>query len=350
MPIYAFEGKRPTIESSAYISPTAVVIGNVNIGKRCYVGHGAVLRGDWGTIEIGDETAIEEETFVHVRPDDLTKIGRRVTLGHGAMVHNATIGECAVIGMRAVVSDFSEVGSYTIVGEMGLVRRGQKVPSRKIAVGVPVQIVGDVNDERFAKYQRAKDRYVNLAKRCNGGALVEIKLPYRMPATIGSLTPIGTVRTPFKHASGTPIQGALSDDVEGEVILDSAFQDGLADLDGFSHIMLIYAFHRMDGFKLKVKPYLDKHERGIFSTRSPCRPNPIGMTVVRLIEIDGCRLKVSGVDMLDETPLLDIKPSIPAFDYHSSVRCGWFESHLRRLNKENTIPVADNRFHRDDER
>jgi len=161
------------------------------------------------------------------------------------------------------------------------------------------------------------------------------------------MKPIGTIRTPFKEAAGTPIQGALSKDVPGEVVLDSAYAQGLADLEGFSHIILIYAFDRIASFQLKMKPYLDDHERGIFATRSPCRPNPIGLTVLRLIEVSGNRLKVVGVDMLDETPLLDIKPSIPAFDHHDHVRCGWFEPHLKRLEEEGSSPVADNRFHRD---
>ena len=158
--------------------------------------------------------------------------------------------------------------------------------------------------------------------------------------------PIGTINTPFARAEGTPIQGALSDGVEGEVVLNAAFEAGLDDLTGFSHLVLIYLFDRMDGFELKVKPYLDDQKRGIFATRSPKRPNPIGMTVVRLLNVDGCRLKVSGVDMLDGTPLLDIKPSVPLFDNHEAYRCGWFEPHIERLKKERYVPVADDRFHK----
>jgi tRNA-Thr(GGU) m(6)t(6)A37 methyltransferase TsaA len=171
--------------------------------------------------------------------------------------------------------------------------------------------------------------------------------------TEGEMAPpiqIGTLHTPFKQAVGTPIQGALSGNQEGEIVVFPQYQEGLADLDGFSHLILIYAFHKLEGHKLKVKPYLDKHERGIFATRSPCRPNPIGMTVVRLMEIDGCRLKVRGVDMLDGTPLLDIKPSVPLFDYRENVTCGWFEPHLKRLEKEGAVPVADDRFHRPQEK
>jgi phenylacetic acid degradation protein len=150
MPIYSFEGRQPRIADSAYVSPTAQIIGHVVIGARCYVGHGAILRGDYGSIEIGDETAIEEGVIIHARPDDWTRIGKRVTLGHGAMVHNAVIRDGAVIGMRAVVSDFSEVGEGAIVGEMSLVKNKQTVPARKVAVGVPVTVIGDVSEKHHA--------------------------------------------------------------------------------------------------------------------------------------------------------------------------------------------------------
>ncbi len=175
-------------------------------------------------------------------------------------------------------------------------------------------------------------------------------IPYSQRETdIGPMMSIGTIHTPFKTPKGMPIQGALSGNEEGEITIKPAFQKGLLDLDGFSHIVLLYALHRMEGFRLVVTPYLDDRERGIFATRSPSRPNPIGMTVVRLVEIDGCRLNISGVDMLDGTPLLDIKPSIPVFDHPEHTRCGWFEPHLKRLKQEKVIPVADSRFHNDDD-
>lgn len=175
MPIYAFEERRPTIAATAYVSPSAIIIGGVTIGERCYIGHGVILRGDYGTIEIGDETAVEEGVIVHARPEDFTRIGRRVTLGHGAMVHNAVIHDGAVIGMRAVVSDFSEVGEGAIVGELGLVKNGQKVPPRKVAVGVPVKVIAEVDERHRAMTHWAKDLYVDLAARYAGGALTELE-------------------------------------------------------------------------------------------------------------------------------------------------------------------------------
>ena len=174
MTIYAFEDRRPNIAATAYVSPSAQIIGDVTIGDRCYIGHGAILRGDYGSIEIGDETAVEEGVIVHARPEDWTRIGKRVTIGHGAMIHNATIQDEAVIGMRAVISDFSEVETAAIIGEMGLVKNGQKIPARKVAVGVPVKVVGDVEDRHIAMTHWAKDLYVDLSARYLAGAMVEL--------------------------------------------------------------------------------------------------------------------------------------------------------------------------------
>ena len=179
MPVYAFENHRPIIAATTYIAPSAQIIGRVTIGERCYIGHGAILRGDFGFIEIGDETAIEEGVIVHSRPDERTRIGTRVTVGHGAMVHNATVEDGAVIGMRAVISDYAEVGAGSIVGEMGLVKNHQKIPPAKVAVGVPVRIVGDIDERHHMMTHTAKTLYVELARRYAEGAMVEITPPER---------------------------------------------------------------------------------------------------------------------------------------------------------------------------
>lgn len=163
MPVYAFEERAPTISDSAYVAPTAVVIGDVVIGDSCYIGHTAVLRGDYGSIIIGNGTAIEEGVIIHARPDDRTIIGDRVTVGHGAMIHNAVIQDGATIGMRAVISDFSEVGPGALVGEQALVRRSQKVPEGAIAIGVPARVVGRVGEEQADMMVWAKEVYVDLA-------------------------------------------------------------------------------------------------------------------------------------------------------------------------------------------
>lgn len=160
------------------------------------------------------------------------------------------------------------------------------------------------------------------------------------------MAPIGVVRTPFAQAEGTPVQGRFSPDTEGQVEMDPAFEEGLRDLAGFSHIILLYVFDRTCGCKLTVTPYLDPEPRGVFATRAPRRPNPIGMTVVRLRSVAGTVLKVSGVDMLDRTPLLDIKPYVPAFDAPGPYRCGWLQPHLERIEAGGAVPpAADGRFH-----
>jgi carbonic anhydrase/acetyltransferase-like protein (isoleucine patch superfamily) len=169
VPIYAFEERLPTISESAYIAPTAVVVGDVTIGDRCYVGHGAILRGDYGRIVIGESSAVEEGAIVHARPGDETVIGDRVTVGHGAMIHNARIDSGATIGMRAVISDFSVIGEGALIGEQTLVRRGQEVPPRSIAVGIPARVIGEVGPDQADMMVWAKEVYVDLARRYPGG-------------------------------------------------------------------------------------------------------------------------------------------------------------------------------------
>ena len=137
-----------------------------------------------------------------------------------------------------------------------------------------------------------------------------------------------------------PIQPAGARGVAGTVELFAEYQDGLKDLDGFSHIILLYEFHRSRGFSLEVVPFMDSQVRGLFATRAPKRPNPIGLSVVRLRGIEGRLLHVEDVDMLDATPLLDIKPYVPAFDAPSECRVGW----LNEANKKVTRTKADDRF------
>jgi tRNA-Thr(GGU) m(6)t(6)A37 methyltransferase TsaA len=153
-------------------------------------------------------------------------------------------------------------------------------------------------------------------------------------------SPIGVIRTPFTAVEGMPIQPSGARNVAGRVILDARYEEGLCDLAEFSHLVLLYHFHLSKGFKLKVKPFLDTVERGLFSTRAPRRPNPIGLSIVRLAEIDGCTLHLLDVDVVDGTPLLDIKPYVPAFDIRSDVRAGWLE---RRQEKSESLK-SDRRF------
>jgi len=134
---------------------------------------------------------------------------------------------------------------------------------------------------------------------------------------------IGVIHSPFTDKSKTPIQAARSQAV-GRVEVFSEFAGGLQDLEGFLHIFLLYIFHCSTGFELRVKPFLDNEPHGLFSTRFPCRPNPIGISVVRLLSCQGNILEIEGVDVLDGTPLLDIKPYVPDFDLRENARTGWY--------------------------
>ena len=153
--------------------------------------------------------------------------------------------------------------------------------------------------------------------------------------------PIGIIHSPFKKMPGTPIQSAFSKDGEGTVELFPQFKHGLKDLKGFSHIILMYHFHKSKGYDLLCRPFLDEVKRGLFATRAPRRPNPIGLSIVRLKKIRGTTLSVASLDVLDETPLIDIKPYIPQFDALTSPQVGWFE---KALEKKQHRTRADNRF------
>ncbi len=138
--------------------------------------------------------------------------------------------------------------------------------------------------------------------------------------------PIGVIRSPFKELSGMPIQPAGAAGVLGTVELSEEYQAGLKDLDGFSHLILLYHFHGSQGFSLEVVPFMDTVPRGLFATRAPKRPNPIGLSIVELDRIENGVLHIRNVDILDGTPLLDIKPYVPKFDAHPQARAGWLET------------------------
>lgn len=152
--------------------------------------------------------------------------------------------------------------------------------------------------------------------------------------------PIGVIRTPYTTPKGTPIQPGRAPEVEGTIELRPEFVDGLSDLDGFSHVVLIYHLHLSEVCKLRVVPFLDDQPRGLFATRAPKRPNPIGLSVVKLSRIEGNLVYFTGVDMIDGTPLLDIKPYVPAFDDRTECRFGWLEGKAKR-HKDTE---ADDRF------
>ncbi len=155
-----------------------------------------------------------------------------------------------------------------------------------------------------------------------------------------SYEPIGVIRTPFVEPKNMPIQPAGAQGVKGSVEIRSGLEEGLQDLAGFSHVFLLYHFDRVSETRLTVVPFLDSQPRGVFSTRAPVRPNSIGLSVVRLVGIDGLTLHVENVDMLDGTPLLDIKPYVPDFDVHPADRVGWLAEAAKRVDDQR----SDGRF------
>lgn len=151
------------------------------------------------------------------------------------------------------------------------------------------------------------------------------------------LTPIGVVHSPHREATGAPIQPRWAAGIEGTVEVFPEFAPGLRDLDGFDRVWLLYWFDRVRAAQLEAVPYLDTQTRGIFATRAPSRPNAIGLSCVRLVAVKGTTLRVAELDVLDGTPLLDIKPFIPDFDVFPVERIGWYAQAQGR-------PCADGRF------
>lgn len=153
-------------------------------------------------------------------------------------------------------------------------------------------------------------------------------------------TPIGIVRSPFTSERGMPIQAVAAPEVAGRIELEPIYAPGLQDLDGFSHILVLCHLHRVQGASLTVTPFLDDQPHGVFATRSPKRPNSIGLSTVRLLRVEGHILHIAGVDLLDGTPVLDIKPYVPLFDDRADARIGWFAARIHNVHTTR----ADDRF------
>jgi len=171
--IYEFDGYRPVIHESAYIHPQAAVTGNVIIGKDVYIGPGAAIRGDWGKIVIQDGCNVQENCTIHMFPGVTVTLKKSAHIGHGAIIHGATIGENSLVGMNAVVMDNVNIGKECIVGALSFVKEGMDIPDRKVVVGNPAKIVKDVTDE-MAKwktegtgwYQRLPKQLHDTLKEC----------------------------------------------------------------------------------------------------------------------------------------------------------------------------------------
>jgi len=146
--------------------------------------------------------------------------------------------------------------------------------------------------------------------------------------------PIGVIHSPFTSLEGMPIQPGSAAAAEGYLEVSARYQDGLKDLDGFSHVILLYHFHHVSNSKLLVRPFLDEEPRGVFATRAPIRPNPVGLSVVQILRIEGPRIYLANVDVLDGTPLLDIKPYVPQFDQPENVHIGWLQGKSDQLSEK----------------
>jgi len=151
---------------------------------------------------------------------------------------------------------------------------------------------------------------------------------------------IGIIHSHFKDIKGMPIQPTAAKGARGTIEIKPEYVDGLKDIEGFSHIILIYHFHLSEDYSLDVKPFMDDKLHGVFATRAPRRPNPIGISVVKLVKAEGRTLHIEDVDIVNGTPLLDIKPYVPAFDAPKVERIGWLSKKVDKIH----IVKADERF------
>ena len=174
MPIYRFEEHTPVIDESSYVDPSAIIIGNVTIGRNCYIGPGASLRGDWGEIIIGDGSNVQDNAVIHARPGQSTILGKDSHIGHAAVVHGATLEEHVLVGMGAIINDGAKIGYGCIIGSGALVPPGFRAPERKLLYGVPAEIKRDVDEDtdKFLRmgtmlYQTLPERYTESCEKLN---------------------------------------------------------------------------------------------------------------------------------------------------------------------------------------
>ncbi len=165
MPFYAMEERVPRVHPEAYVHPLAVVLGDVIILEGCYIGPGAVLRGDWGRIRIGPGSNVQENCVFHARPGEEVRLERDAHVGHGAILHGAEVGENALIGMGAILFDGVKVGAGAIVGAGSLLPEGFVVPPRTVVAGVPARIVGEASQDLLGKKRRGTALYQTLPPR-----------------------------------------------------------------------------------------------------------------------------------------------------------------------------------------
>ena len=169
MTVYSFENKLPSISETSFVHEAASVIGDVTIGERCFIGAGAVIRGDYGRIVIGNRTSVQENVVIHARSDEITNIGNDVQVGHGSILHNCEVKDFAVIGLGSRICDYSVVGIWAIIGEGAVVTSRSVIPDGKVAVGTPAKTIRDVVEDEKKEWSFYKEKYAELAGRYKKG-------------------------------------------------------------------------------------------------------------------------------------------------------------------------------------
>ncbi len=167
MTLYEFEGKRPQVHPDAFVHPDAVLIGGVTLGADCYVGAGAVLRGDWGDIVVAKGSNVQENCVIHVRPDEVVRLGPSSHVGHGAILHGCTLCTHVLVGMGAILHDGVVVGDGAVIASGCVLLQGMEVPPGKLVIGVPGRVVGDVRPEQREFWEWGTRLYQGLPARCH---------------------------------------------------------------------------------------------------------------------------------------------------------------------------------------
>ncbi len=176
MPVYEFEGKRPRIDATAYVSPEATIIGDVVIGKGCYIAPGARLRGDWGVIVVGPFSNVQENCVIHAAPDEAVILAERSHIGHGAILHGPVLEEHVVVGMGAIIMDDVKIGAGSCIGAGALVTTGTVIPPGRLFLGVPAKDHGKIDKEMERYLEYATGVYIALPPRCfEGLVLLDLK-------------------------------------------------------------------------------------------------------------------------------------------------------------------------------
>jgi len=172
--IYSFKGYIPVVHKSSFVHPLAAVTGNVIIGKDCYIGPGAAIRGDWGQIILEDGVNVQENCTVHMFPGKSIVLNESAHIGHGAIIHGAHIGKNVLVGMNTVIMDDAEIGDESIVGAMSFIKAETKIPKRSLVVGNPAKVIKQVSDDMIAWKTKGTQLYQELPKECHD-TLKEVK-------------------------------------------------------------------------------------------------------------------------------------------------------------------------------